>query len=225
MLPLVITNGLIDSFNPCAIGVLLIYITILLGTNSPRSFILAFGAFYILATFVTYFLIGLGILQVIHLFGVPHFFGWVAAILVFVFGLFYLKEYFRPAWQIPILSPFLSRCRMIVWNKRLTVFSAVALGFLIGICEFPCSGGIYLATVAMLSLKETFWQGVFYLTIYNLMFIVPLVVIFLFATNKNVLAKIKSWQSKTARKAKLVSGVLMTALGILLLMWLTLTVT
>jgi hypothetical protein len=57
------------------------------------------------------------------------------------------------------------------------------------------------------------------------MFIVPLVVIFLFATNKNVLAKIKSWQSKTARKAKLVSGVLMTALGILLLIWLTLTVT
>ncbi|HEX7456779.1 MAG TPA: cytochrome c biogenesis protein CcdA [Candidatus Nanoarchaeia archaeon] len=225
MLPLVITNGLIDSFNPCAIGVLLIYISILLGTNSPRSFILTFGGFYILATFVTYFLIGLGILQVIHLFGIPHFFGWVAAVLVLFIGVFYIKDYYLPAWQIPVVSPFLSRCRMITWNKKLTIFSAIALGVLIGLCEFPCSGGIYLATVAMLSLRETFWQGVLYLVVYNMMFILPLVIIFVLATNKGAWANIKGWQSKTAGKAKLISGALMTLLGILLLVWLTLTVT
>jgi cytochrome c biogenesis protein CcdA len=83
MLPLVITNGLVDSFNPCAIGVLLIYISILLGTNASRKFVLLFGGFYIFATFATYFLIGLGILHVIHLFGVPHLFGW-----------FYLSAFF-----------------------------------------------------------------------------------------------------------------------------------
>lgn len=225
MLALVITNGLIDSFNPCAIGVLILYISILLSTNSPRRFILTFGGFYILATFVTYFLIGLGILQVVHLFGVPHFFGWVAAVLVLFIGLYYIKDYYLPALQIPVVSPFLSRCRMVTWSKKLTIFSAFALGVLIGLCEFPCSGGIYLATVAMLSLKETFWQGVFYLVIYNTMFILPLVVIFILATNKRALARIKSWQSKTAGKAKLVSGTLMALLGILLLVWLTLTVT
>ncbi len=225
MLPLVIINGLIDSFNPCAIGVLLLYVSILLGTNSPRKFILAFGGFYILATFVTYFLIGLGILQVVHLFGVPHFFGWVAAFLVLFIGLFYIKDYYWPLWQIPVVSAFLSRCRMVTWNKKLTIFSALALGVLIGLCEFPCSGGIYLATIAMLSLKETFWQGVVYLVIYNTMFILPLVIIFVLATNKAMLIKIKSWQSKTAGKAKLVSGTLMTLLGIGLLMWLILTIT
>lgn len=225
MLPLVVVNGLIDSFNPCAIGVLLLYVSILLGTNSPRRFILAFGGFYILATFVTYFLIGLGILQVIHFFGVPHFFGWVAAFLVLFIGLFYIKDYYWPFWQIPVVSPFLSRCRMVTWNKKLTIFSALALGVLIGLCEFPCSGGIYLATVAMLSLRETFWQGVGYLVIYNTMFILPLVVIFVLATNKKMLVRIKGWQSKTAGKAKLVSGTLMALLGVGLLAWLVLTVT
>lgn len=225
MLPLVITNGLIDSFNPCAIGVLLIYITILLGANSSKRFILIFGGFYILATFVTYFLIGLGILQVIHLFGIPHFFGWIAAFLVLFIGLFYLKEYFIPTFQIPVISPFLSRCRMVTWNRQLTVFSAIALGVLIGLCEFPCSGGIYLATIALLSLKETFLQGIFYLLIYNLMFILPLVLIFIFATNKQTLAKIKSWQSNNLSRFKLVSGTLMTVLGIILVIWLILTVT
>lgn len=220
MLPLVLVNGLIDSFNPCAIGVLLLYVTILLGTNSSRRFILTFGGFYILATFVTYFLIGLGILHVIHLFGIPHFFGWVAALLVLFIGLYYVKDYFLPSLQIPVISPILSRCRMVTWNKELTVFSAIALGVLIGLCEFPCSGGIYLATVAMLSLKETFLKGLLYLFVYNLMFILPLVVIFIFATNNLVLAKIKSWQSKNAGYAKLISGILMTILGIILLIWL-----
>src|SRR4030042_4261468 len=219
MLPLVIVNGLIDSYNPCAIGVLLLYIAILLGTNSSRRFVLTFGGFYILATFVTYFLIGLGILHVVHFFGIPHFFGWVAAAVVLFIGLFQLKDYYYPLVKIPIISPILSTCRMVTWNKELTILSAIVLGVLIGFGEFPCSGGIYLATVAMLSLKETFWQGALYLFIYNLMFISPLVIIFLFATNKTLLNKVKGWQSKYAGRAKLISGFLMTILGIILLIW------
>src|SRR4030042_1217301 len=158
MLPLVIVNGLIDSYNPCAIGVLFI-------------------------------------------------------------GLFQLKDYYFPLVKIPIISPILSTCRMITWNKELTILSAVVLGVLIGFCEVSCFGGIYLATVAMLSLKETFWQGALYLFIYNLMFISPLVIIFLFATNKTLLNKVKGWQSKYAGRAKLISGFLMTILGIILLIW------
>lgn len=220
MLALVVVNGLIDSFNPCAIGVLLVYVALLLGTNAPRSFILIFGGFYILATYITYFLIGLGILHVIHLFGIPHFFGWVAAILVLGFGLFYLKDYFWPEWRIPLISPFLSSCRMIAWNRKLTLLSAVVLGFLIGVCEFPCSGGIYLGTVALLSLKETFWKGIFYLMVYNLMFIIPLVVIFILATRKEVLAKVRKIQAGTSSKVKLIFGFTMVLLGITLISWL-----
>ena len=224
MLPLVITNGLIDSFNPCAIGVLLLYVTILLGTKASRQFILLFGGFYILATFVTYFFIGLGILHVVHFFGVPHLFGWIAASLVLFIGLYYVKDYYIPAWQIPVVSSILSRCRVIAWRPELTIFSALALGVLIGLCEFPCSGGIYLATVALLSLKETFWQGVLYLLIYNVMFILPLVVIFILATNKSTLARLKHWQGQQATRIKLISGILMSVLGILLLTWLIMTV-
>lgn len=220
MLSLVIVNGLIDSFNPCAIGILLLYVTILLGMKTSRRFILFFGAFYIAATFVTYFLIGLGLLHVVHYFGVSHFFGWVAAFLALFIGLYTLKDYFWPTWQIPFVSGVLSRCRMVTINRNLTITSAVILGVLIGLCEFPCSGGIYLATVALLSLKETFWQGALYLLVYNVMFILPLVLIFLFAMNKKVLAKLQKWQGKQAGRAKLISGSLMTLLGILLLVWL-----
>src|SRR3989338_7422809 len=178
MLYLVLINGLIDSFNPCAIGVLIFYLTLILSLKLKRQLFISFGIFYILATYATYFLIGLGLLRVIHLFGVHNFFGWLAAFLVLLVGLNNLKDYLWPSWLIPGLSSFLNRCRLPKWEPQVTVLSAITLGILIGLCEFPCSGGIYLATVSMLSLKQTFWQGLSYLLLYNLMFIMPLVVLF-----------------------------------------------
>jgi len=47
-----------------------------------RNTFISFGLFYIFATYATYFLIGLGLLQVMHLFGIHNFFGWLAAGLV-----------------------------------------------------------------------------------------------------------------------------------------------
>ena len=110
MLYLVLLNGLIDSFNPCAIGVLIFYLTLILSLKVARRSFITFGLFYILATYTTYLLIGLGILKVIHLFGVHNFFGWVSAILIIILGLFNLKEFFWPNKYIPILSAFFNRC-------------------------------------------------------------------------------------------------------------------
>ncbi len=220
MLYLVIINGLIDSFNPCAIGVLLSYLAIALSLRVSRRAFISFGLVYILATYATYFLIGLGILKVMHLFGIHNFFGWIAAIMIILLGLFNLKEFFWPALRIPVLSSFLNRCRMPRWNREITILSALTLGFLIGICEFPCSGGVYLATVGLLSAKATFWQGIVYLSIYNSMFVLPLVVIFLSVGNQFVFSKLQKLQASTFSVIKLIMGLSMLVSGGLLLAWL-----
>src|SRR3990167_1355239 len=136
MLYLVIINGLIDSFNPCAIGVLISNIAVALSLRVRRGVFINFGLFYIFSTYATYFLIGLGILKVTHLFGVHNFFGWVAAALIILLGIFNIKEYFLPNLRIPFLSDFLNRCRRPKWNREISIVSAITLGFLIGICEF-----------------------------------------------------------------------------------------
>ncbi|MBI2448521.1 hypothetical protein HYV44_03140 [Candidatus Microgenomates bacterium] len=220
MLYLVIINGLIDSFNPCAIGVLLSYLAIALSLRVKRSAFISFGLVYILATYATYFLIGLGMLKVMHLFGVHNFFGWLAAILILFLGVFHLKEYFWPHLRVPFLSDFLSRCRMPRWNREVTIASALVLGFLIGICEFPCSGGVYLATVGLLTVKATFWQGIFYLLAYNAMFILPLVIIFVSIGNALVFSHLQKLQTSTFAIVKLIMGISMLVSGGLLLAWL-----
>ena len=220
MLYLVIINGLIDSFNPCAIGVLLFYLALLLSLKVNKKLFISFGLFFILTTYATYLFIGLGIFKVYHFFGVHNFFGWAAAILILILGLFNLKEFFWPDWQVPFLSSFFNRCRIPKWRPQATILSAAILGFLIAICEFPCSGGIYLATVSLLTIKTTFWQGATYLLLYNLMFILPLIILFLSVGNRVVFQYLQKVHQKTFRSAKLIMGFSMVISAILLLIWL-----
>jgi cytochrome c biogenesis protein CcdA len=99
-------------------------------------------------------------------------------------------------------------------------FSALLLGFLVGICEIPCTGAIYLATVALLSVRETFLVGLFYLLLYNLMFILPLVLVFLLVGSSRFYEWLQSAQQKTARMVRLLMGLAMLTSGVLLFIWL-----
>ena len=73
MLPLVIISSLIDSINPCAFSILFLTIAFLFNLGRNRREIFKIGGVYILGIFVVYLLIGLGILQTLHLFNIPHF--------------------------------------------------------------------------------------------------------------------------------------------------------
>src|SRR3990167_8852898 len=72
LLPLVAVSALVDSVNPCAFSILLLTIAFLFSIGKMRSKILEIGSFYILGIFMVYMLIGLGILQTLHLFDTPH---------------------------------------------------------------------------------------------------------------------------------------------------------
>lgn len=203
---LVTTNGLIDAINPCAIGVLMATIAILFNLGNYRKQILRFGFFYILTTYVTYLLIGLGILKAVHLFGVHNFFGWLSAFALIGMGLIQLR---RSCCIMPKKMP-----------EHATVIAGIVFGFLVGLCEFPCSGGIYLATVGYLGIQETFWSGLGLLMWYNLMFIVPLMLVFVFAYNLKTARVISNFVGRFGVKTRYFSAYAMLGLGILFIVWL-----
>ena len=204
---LITVNGLLDSINPCAIGVLAASVAILFSLGNYRAHILRFGCFYILATYVTYLLIGLGILRAVHLFGIHNFFGWASAIALILMGFWHLKK--GSACIIPKKTP-----------KEATILAGIVFGVIVGICEFPCSGGIYLATVGLLGIEETFWSGLLYLLWYNLMFVLPLIALFAFAWNLTAARAISRLVGALGTKARLASSAAMIAIGALLLLWL-----
>ncbi len=209
--------GLTDSYNPCSIGVLIVSLTILLGLKKPRL-IGVFGLSYLSAIFVTYLLIGIGFLRAFHLFGIHGFFGYAAGVILIAVGLIHLFPTLFPRSRV---AQFIRSCHVPArLNDHLDqgVFVAgLILGFLIGLCNLPCAGGIYLGVIGLLALKTTYWSGVAHLIVFNLGFILPLVIVFFGATRRPVLEALQRANSRVARYGIVVTSTVMILMGVLLI--------
>ncbi len=218
---LIVTAAVADSWNPCAIGVLLLLVGLIMAATENRRYVVLFGVFYVLGVYVTYFLIGLGILRAVHLFGIHGFFGYLAVALLILFGVAHVRPDF--AARIPGLA-WLMSCKVPhhadATVKRNAALAGIGLGLFVGLCEFPCSGGIYLAVVALLAQATSFWTGIGWLALYNLIFVLPLIILLAFIGQPAVLERIKRWQSRHVLLASRILGSAMILGGLILLAWL-----
>src|SRR3989344_8017507 len=160
LLPLVGVSALIDSINPCAFSILLLTIAFLFSIGKLRNNILKIGSFYILGIFLIYFLIGLGIIHTLHIFNTPHFMAKIGAILLVALGTINLINEFYPSFPIKLRIPHAAHHKMAQLMEKASLPTAFALGGLVGICEFPCTGGPYLMILGLLHDKVTYLNGV-----------------------------------------------------------------
>ncbi len=91
---------------------------------------------------------------------------------------------------------------------------------LVGLGEFPCSGSIYIGILALLSSSAGLIEGLLYLLLYNFMFVLPLILILLSASNLDTLVAIDTWRVKRRRQVRFASGVFLIALGLATWFWL-----
>src|SRR3990172_2483788 len=105
LLPIVLVAAILDSVHPCSFSILLITIAFLFGLQMSRKKILVIGGLYIAGIFAAYFTIGIGLLQVIHIFNVPHFMGKLGATLLIGFGLLNLIGALFPKFPIKLKIP------------------------------------------------------------------------------------------------------------------------
>lgn len=216
LLPLVSISALVDSINPCAFSVLLLTIAFLFSIGKLRSSILKIGGSYIFGIFLAYILIGLGILQALHFFNTPNFMAKVGASLLILLGIINIINEFFPAFPIKLKIPHFSHKKIAQLIERSSVPAAFLLGGLVGLCEFPCTGGPYLMVLGLLHDKTTYFKGFSYLILYNLIFILPLLIILFIASDKSFLEKVEEWKKEKTKKMKFWSGIAIIVLGILI---------
>lgn len=215
----VIGAGLIDSVNPCAITVLLLFIGLMFSLQKSRQAILVMGFFYILAVYITYFLIGLGFLKVVALFGIAHLMAYFGVAILLIIAIINLKDYFFPNFLPKINLRISLGARQLIseWAFKASIPAVIIVGFLVAITEFPCSGGVYFAILGLLSDKTSFWQGFAYLLLYNLIFVLPLIIIYLLTTNRMVAEKMINFWENLGRKSQLIMGIAMLGVAVLIL--------
>ncbi len=224
-LSLVLVSGLLDGINPCAFAVLLFLVAFLFAVGSTgflqdtRRRILRLGSVYIIAVYIAYVAIGLTLLQAIAVTPFPHLISRVGALVLIVIGLVNIKERLWPGRGISLkLSPHRwATIRKMM--KRTTIPATLLLGTLVALFEFPCTGGIYFAILGVLAVQTTFAEGLAYLLLYNLAFVLPLIIILALASNKKIVEfSVKRWEQREEKHLRLLEGAIYIGLGAFLLL-------
>lgn len=216
-IPALVAAAAIDSINPCAFAVL-IFLLVYLSALGARHRILKVGITYIIAIFVVYFLSGLGlftIIQTTHLTRIVYF---CAAVIAIAAGLVNVKDFFWYGKGFTLAIPESKKPLLQKYIQQATVPAAVVLGILVSMVELPCTGGVYLAILGLLSSKMTMLQGIPYLFLYNVIFVLPLLII-LFAIYRGLPPEAaEKWRLEKRRWMKLTIGLMMIALGVIMLL-------
>jgi cytochrome c biogenesis protein CcdA len=224
-LPTVVVGALVDGINPCAFTVLLLFITALTTTlqvgehhvQGMRARLYGMGSIYIVAVFLTYLALGVGLLKSMDFFTQQHVPARLGALVAVLLGLWMLKDYFLPdtGWRLQAPPQLGALARRM--GKKATVPALVLGGFLIGLCTVPCSGAVYLAILSLLALQPTALLGYGYLVLYNVIFILPLVAILVVAASRPALNRLAHWNLHHREWVRLALGSGVVAMGLLIL--------
>lgn len=219
LLPAVVITGLVDSVNPCAFAVILLLVAFLFTLRKSRGHVLRLGFVYIGMIFLVYFAIGLGILGSVQISDDPHFVVRAGSWLLIALGAVNLAEYAFPTFPIRLHMPAFAHARTRELIGRASLPATVGAGLLVGLCTFPCSGGIYVSIITLLNAKTTMAWGVGYLALYNVMFVMPLIAILLAAGNRATAKAWAQWERTHSLQIRLWFGLAMIGLGIAMLAW------
>jgi cytochrome c biogenesis protein CcdA len=203
-LPVIVTAAAIDSVNPCAFSILFLTLTFLFSLGKNRKFILFAGGMYILGIALVYTLIGVGMLQVLSILNIPNGLAKVGALILVLYCIIGIINEFFPTFPIKLKIPTTTHQTLARVIHKATVPTSFFLGILVGLFEFPCTGGPYLFVLGLLHDHTSFWNGFAYLIIYNIVFVAPLIIMLIVATNRGVLEKLDRLRKLETRKSRLV---------------------
>ncbi|MFA5180453.1 MAG: hypothetical protein WC405_03975 [Syntrophales bacterium] len=217
----VVIAGL-DSFNPCAFFVLLSLLGILTYARSSKKMLLVGGVFLLFSGLI-YFLFMAAWLNLFLIMEKVAFITGIAGIVSMLIGVINIKDFFAFKRGVSLSIPesakpkLFDRMRQLVRSTSvLPVLAGTAiLAIAANSYELLCTAGFPMVYTRILTLNHlspaTYY---FYLSLYNLIYVIPMgiiVLFFVFTTGKR---KLTEWQG---RVLKLMSGSLMFALGVVLL--------
>ena len=209
----------IDSINPCAIGVLILMISVVLSGKGTVGRMLLLGGLYIFAVFLTYLIAGLGLIY--FLASIPLFVTEYLSIIVGSFiilaGLVEIKDFFWYGRGFSLSIPVVFTKKIHQLSQNLTIPGVILLGSFVAGVELPCTGAPYLAIITILSLNFNA-TAFLLLVLYNIIFVAPLLIILILVALGVKIQHVKRWKQDSRGYMRLFIGLLLIGLGWLLIL-------
>ena len=222
LLMLTLVLGGMDAFNPCAFFVLLFLLSMLVHANS-RGKMLVVGGVFVFTSGLMYFLFMAAWFNLFRIVGSISWITSLAGIVAITIALLNIKDYFHfhqgPSLSIPdgAKPGLFERMRHLLGEKRIVfvLLATMLLAIAANSYELLCTAGFPMVYTRLLTLRELgIGEYYVYLLLYNLVYILPLLLIVLLFVYRMGARKLTEHEG---RVLKLLSGYMMLLLGVLLL--------
>jgi len=216
----VIGAGLIDGYNPCAITVLIFFISLLALRKKDRREILLVGILFTIGIGLSYLLLGVGLFELISRW---KYFDYISKYVYLLTSLITLtlvvltfSDYFKAkrgdtkGMALQLSTAEKKTIHALLRNPRvLTEFIfAFLIAFPVSIVEFSCTGQTYLPTIVYIfGMENLRAQAFLYLLLYNVMFVLPLIIITYIAYRGTNSLRISKWFTQNLSTIKLATGI------------------
>ncbi|WP_026748445.1 glutaredoxin family protein [Leptotrichia trevisanii] len=223
LLTMSIILGTIDGFNPCAMWVLVLFLTALIAVGNKVKMFRVAGLF-IFAEAAMYFFILNAWIYAWDFVGLDKWVTPLVGIVGIIGGIFFIRNYLKKGDTLECeVTDFEQRAKISkkikdIANKPFTLLTALAiigLALSVNVIEFACSVGIPQTYTKILQINEVpFWTRQFYTFIYIIGYMIDDIIVFGFAlmsVNKLQLT------TKYSKWVNLFGGILMIILGFIML--------
>ena len=176
------------------------------------------GLAFTLSIYLAYFLFGLGLFSAIQVSGWADLISRLVGFLAIVIGLLNIKDYFwygGGGFAMEIPRSWRHTLKDIIY-KATSPLGAFLVGFVVVLFGLPCTGGPYFFVLGLLAKSLTLAGAVPYLLLYNVFFVLPLLIIIaLVFWGYSTVEKAAEWKERNTRILHLIAGLVLTLLGVL----------
>ena len=216
--------GLVDGFNPCAMWVLIFLLSVLVNIKERKKILLVAGTFVVVSG-LAYFVFMAAWFNVFQLIGLLRPVQVGLGVVAIIIGLINVKDFFAFHKGITLSIPesakpgIYRRVRTIVSANHIAtaLTAAVVLAIVVNIVELLCTAGLpalYTQVLAMQNLPM--WANYSYLGLYISAYMLDDAI--LVAIVVTTLSH-RRLQESEGRWLKLLSGVVILALGVVMIFW------
>ncbi len=215
--PSVLAVGFLAGFNPCLLAILAFIASVTLATTGRRRNVLLIVLVFSLGIFVTYLIVGIGLLRIIEqssslqatirnilvalisLLGIWH-----------VYDAWHLRKNTESSFYTP--KVFIRLTESV--TKKVSLPAAFFIGALFSLIKAPCVGAVYFVILNMVRQGES--AGILYLAAYNLGVVLPVLILgaaIAFGLNPE---KVESFRKERRSALRLITGVTLLVIAVLM---------
>ncbi|MCF7872651.1 MAG: hypothetical protein K9L80_00375 [Candidatus Omnitrophica bacterium] len=219
--------ALVDGFNPCNLFVLTLLLALLVSASGSKKKIYLVGLTFVFVIFLFYFLFMVAWLNIFKCLGFFTPIRIIIGIIAILAGIINCKDFFFFKKGISltigdkqrgVLIKKMNQVRKIAEEGSLfmLILSSLGLAVFSSCVELPCTAGFPIIFTTILANKGIETSGIYYLYIlfYNLIYVLPLLLVVLIF---GYTFQVKKISQKQIEIIKLIGGIIMIVLGLVLI--------